>query len=952
MSNRALIQWLSACYREDRIRVGIRDFFGPVKYRRMSKGEEMLLNGVMPDAVLPPSYASDVSSYSEMHRRERELLYGALFVCGKTAEGVHRAPLLLFSAKIEEVGDSYFSLKIALRGARLNPVAVDALQGPKELNEALRDIAIGDGLSEAMVGEIRTVIEEYCPHVDCESLLQWPYLEMSKDVESAGKANEVKVLSAAGLANIERQVSTRGLVQELVDLAEVDDAKLSPALRRVLGGVVPVKREGKQSTHFIPASLSSQQEKVVRSARYQPLTVCHGPPGTGKSYTIAAIALDHVIRGESVLVTSRGDHAVNVLHKKIDKMLGSLHATVRAGRSEHLRNLKSLLSELMEGGDGFVVDGPVSMHVLYREVEKTVELIRDAERVLEKEFEKAIKRADTHLDPSPNLVDSLKKVWDNYSIKRRPLLSEMRYHYQELQQERERQLAYYLELKLKCQITKVLDEKHSREELKKLWAGVRKRKGKAQQEILSKVDYSIVLKALPVWLTSTEDMHRVLPVTPELFDVLIVDEASQCDLASILPALQRAKRVVIVGDTKQLRHVSFLSKHALVAAAKDYAISKERVEKYHYRKRSLMDLAIDLVNDQKQTSFLDEHFRSQYGIIAYSNRRFYGERLQIMRDRPWLNHRGGGVSLISKHVFGGKRDARGVNQPEIKAVLNALDAMLSKHRRGELPSIGVLSPFRAQVDALTQAVFTEFRGKKLHRLQREGKLLVGTAHSFQGEERSVMLISLVVDPDTNAASLRFLEREDVFNVAITRARDEQWVFHSVDYKDLKHDSMLADYLMHIEAGVSDDRVSSLERDAFAAEVLVELKLMGKKATLGGEVAGVVIDIVVHHPEQPMAIDLIGYPGDMQAAVHSKKAHMLSRAGLSLLPLGYFEWQKRREECLVLLQQYLPEYDAKVEGIEINAQQTSPVKRLKTLKLLSYVKKNNHRHYGMKPPSNK
>ncbi|MFC5049007.1 DEAD/DEAH box helicase [Rubritalea spongiae] len=229
----------------------------------------------------------------------------------------------------------------------------------------------------------------------------------------------------------------------------------------------------------------------------------------------------------------------------------------------------------------------------------------------------------------------------------------------------------------------MLDDALSRKELQKMWEGVRKRRGSDQQAILKALDYSVLLKALPVWLTSTEDMHRVLPLKKEMFDVLVIDEASQCDLASILPALQRAKRVVVVGDTKQLRHVSFLSKHTMSTAAKEFSVSEEVIEKYHYRNRSLMDVAIDLVHDQRQTGFLNEHFRSQYGIISYSNRRFYGESLQIMRERPWQQKDAEDAALKAVFVDGGRRDDRGVNQLEIDAIISVLHDLLKKYPKNK-----------------------------------------------------------------------------------------------------------------------------------------------------------------------------------------------------------------------------------------------------------------------------
>ncbi|MFC5049008.1 AAA domain-containing protein [Rubritalea spongiae] len=251
----------------------------------------------------------------------------------------------------------------------------------------------------------------------------------------------------------------------------------------------------------------------------------------------------------------------------------------------------------------------------------------------------------------------------------------------------------------------------------------------------------------------------------------------------------------------------------------------------------------------------------------------------------------------------------------------------------------MLSPFRAQVDALTRSVFEEFRGSQLRRLRVEAQLLIGTAHSFQGEERWLMLISMAIDNSYHAASLRFLEREDVFNVAITRAKDRQYVFHSLDSNKLKPDSMLSEYLMHIDTENESYAIDSVERDRFANEVVHELCNKNDQVSVGGRVAGVPIDIVIQRDDLVLAVDLIGYPGDMQVAVHTKKALMLSRAGLDLIPLGYYEWEMRRDDCVTMLNLLLR------HEIEKTPEVKESIENSRSLEMYSYVKRNQLRYFG-------
>ena len=86
------------------------------------------------------------------------------------------------------------------------------------------------------------------------------------------------------------------------------------------------------------------------------------------------------------------------------------------------------------------------------------------------------------------------------------------------------------------------------------------RKLNQQNRLLEKEDFKPLLAAFPCWCVTTYAISNSLPLKPALFDVVILDEASQCDIASCFPILFRAKKAVIVGDDKQLPHLSFLEK--------------------------------------------------------------------------------------------------------------------------------------------------------------------------------------------------------------------------------------------------------------------------------------------------------------------------------------------------------------------------------------------------------
>lgn len=154
------------------------------------------------------------------------------------------------------------------------------------------------------------------------------------------------------------------------------------------------------------------------------------------------------------------------------------------------------------------------------------------------------------------------------------------------------------------------------------------RKKNLQNRLLETEDFKPLLEAFPCWCVTTYAVSGSLPMKPGLFDVVIIDEASQCDIASCFPILFRAKKAVVVGDDKQLPHLSFLEKAKEQSFLSQYGITDRYQLMWRFRTNSMFDLANYY---SMHPVLLDEHFRSLPPIINYSNKEFYGGRIKVMR---------------------------------------------------------------------------------------------------------------------------------------------------------------------------------------------------------------------------------------------------------------------------------------------------------------------------------
>lgn len=270
------------------------------------------------------------------------------------------------------------------------------------------------------------------------------------------------------------------------------------------------------------------------------------------------------------------------------------------------------------------------------------------------------------------------------------------------------------------------------------------------------------------WAVTSLSARGKVPFNPGEFDLVVIDEASQCDIASALPLLYRAKRAVIIGDPMQLRHISAMGKVKDADLQNKYGLIEQRAT-WMYSVNSLFDLAAGIANPQQIVNLRDHH-RCHADIIGFSNKTFYGGRLRVTTRHSSLKRRSNKEpGVIWQDVRGsvtrpGNSSAR--NVPEAKAVCAALHDLLVK--RSYAGTVGVVTPFRSQVQLLEEMVAGS---EVLSQIGPKADLLVDSVHGFQGDERDVMFFSPVISTGISPGALSFLRGNgNLFNVAITRAR--------------------------------------------------------------------------------------------------------------------------------------------------------------------------------------
>jgi len=289
-------------------------------------------------------------------------------------------------------------------------------------------------------------------------------------------------------------------------------------------------------------------------------------------------------------------------------------------------------------------------------------------------------------------------------------------------------------------------------------------------------EYSKLLSIFPVICSTNLSLAGAAPNKLNLFHLVILDEASQSDIASFLPALYRAQRACVVGDDKQLRHISNLGTEE---DERQMALAKvPPADTPSYHRHSAFDRAM-AVAGRTAFTLLDRHYRCVPEIISFCNEHFHEGKLKIERSGGRGLPLPGGLPArgflfddiaAGQTVYRATAASRGAsNRLEAERVID----LVQKYLAVGLTDIGVVTPFRAQRELLTEllAQARQAEGQPAIRAALE-QVEIGTIHTFQGGQHQVMLLSTVVAPGAKEGTVHwFEENKNLLNVAISRAKD-------------------------------------------------------------------------------------------------------------------------------------------------------------------------------------
>ena len=405
-------------------------------------------------------------------------------------------------------------------------------------------------------------------------------------------------------------------------------------------------------------------------------------------------------------------------------------------------------------------------------------------------------------------------------------------------------------------------------------------------------------KVVPAWIMPLNKVFDTLNPVENKFDIVIIDEASQSDISSLI-LLYMAKKIIIVGDDKQV-------------SPSDVGVNIDKINmfrrKYIKGKVANDDLygirasLYSIVSTTFQPISLREHFRSVPEIIGYSNKTSYDNQILPLRDSNSSILK---PAIIDYKVNGRRDEKSKINRIEAETIVSLIEACLAM-KEYKNSTFGVISLLGDEQAELIQDLIV----KKIPATEIENhKILCGNSASFQGDERDIMFISLVDSSEENK-SLR-LVGEGVegairkrYNVAISRAKDQLWIVHSIDKNSLKEGDLrkeLFEYIDSLKENVFDKTaIENITASDFENEVARHLLEKNYTIKQKWRVGSYDIDMVAIYDDKKIAIECDGKTlnhTEEEVIANLEEQEILERCGWEFIRVRASEYFRNPEKAI-------------------------------------------------------
>lgn len=508
--------------------------------------------------------------------------------------------------------------------------------------------------------------------------------------------------------------------------------------------------------------LNPDQIRLIHNGLNYPVTLVQGPPGTGKTTAIQSLIASAFFNNLSVLVTSNNNKPMNDLYTKL-KLLTKEGYDIRLPilRLGNDNAIVDSLNYAKSSLDAFMNQQPIEsaldnfkhknkkqfkafndMLAKYEEretLEEKTQALHTMCNELGDEL-RAVAMIQVQIEENQKRLKLLEQI-DDTEI-RKMISPAGKSFYQWL---------FYMSIKfhrllLEPEFEDILNIINISDPKKKLVS--------FNAYIASGANFRKLLKVFPIIITTNQSAYR-LGESDEYFDLIVMDEAGQCSIGYALVPILRGKRLILVGDQKQLRPVLSLSREANRAFMRQFKIPSI----YNYNSSSIL-LAMQEVDRFSKSILLREHYRCKRQIISFCNQKYYDGKL-IISDQS--------TDIAVFYINVNQKDEP---RPPVKNIsLSEIDTIIKHAKENAIKNYGVVTPFHNQAALLKES------------FAREGleNVPTGSIHLFQGDEMEVIYCSLAINKYSSKKTFDWLkDNEELINVAMTRAKSGFYLVGDLD----------------------------------------------------------------------------------------------------------------------------------------------------------------------------
>ena len=543
--------------------------------------------------------------------------------------------------------------------------------------------------------------------------------------------------------------------------------KLNWSLRAFFGNLRSSKGSSKEQNIVIynKNKINIDQMRVVYNAMVNHVTYVKGPPGTGKTETIFNVLLSSYANNNKVLVCSNNNHPINDIYKRMQPTIEKrllLHSfkvdfpfpIIRIGNNDEIKDttlpfLRKMFDYASTLKKAKITDDKLNTYkdnflLSFNQLKKA---LMDYELSKELEEKNEILNKIKTLSSTEEIVNKIKsQISDNLEeIKN---IGNVNEKYQNalnnvISAKDNNDFLEYLEKSFLLRIKRLNND---------IFSDLR--------DILQIENQDEAVRKFGKYLSDDDNLKRltdIFPIVvctnmsssklgspkPNIFDLCIMDEAGQCNIAVSLIPIVRANNLLLVGDTNQLQPVTVLDTDLNDLLRNRYGVKKE----YDYIKNSILSTMLNKDNNSK-VILLRYHYRCGKLIANFSNQRFYENQLELLNKNP-------GNLLYYNVITHPNPSLKNASIQEANEIVNII-------KRNNFKDVGIVTPFVNQADLINR------------KLQENNikNVVCGTIHTLQGSEKKVIIMSAAISLKTSRKVMDWLKNNaELINVAVTRAKD-------------------------------------------------------------------------------------------------------------------------------------------------------------------------------------